>query len=451
MRAIAAGTGSTYIGGVRSRLASIALLSLLAVPRWAAANGADLPPEVVLQGFVKPERDHLHLVVRVPLLLLASFGLPKRGPGYLDLANMDERLKQAAGSTGRQIQLQEDGVPLQPDTQKWRISIPSDRSFASYESAVANVDGPPLPDDTDLFWNQGYFDVHLQYPIRSATGHFSIALDVTPELGHRLKLQLQYLPADGPARSLRLPGDAGPIALDPGATDAAWLLARIGFSGAFSFDRFVFLACLVAPFRQLRSLLAVVLVLAALLAATAAVLAQGLAPGSPLLTALSGSALAIATLLAAIGNLGDPALRRRVFLAAVAGTAGGFELCHPLGEAMQFAGSHAAVALASFGAGVALAQAAALLLALAGIQLVAARLLGPPMSLLVLSAVLGHLAWHAMTDEGHELAHQVGHMGLWSASFIGAPWLVPALLAGALAYLLPKGFGGPPMGRAIRF
>ena len=435
-----------------SRLASIALLALLlAVPRWAPANGADLPPEALVQGFVKPERDRLHLVVRVPLPLLASFALPKRGPGYLDLEHIDDQLKQAAVSTGRQIELQEDGARLAPAGLKWRISLPSDASFASYESALANVEGPPLPPDTDLFWNQGYFDVHLEYPIRSATGHFSIALDVAPEFEHRLKLQLQYLPVEGPARSFRLPGDAGPIALDPSATDAAWLLARLGFSGAFSFDRFVFLACLVAPFRQLRSLLAVALVLAGLQAATAGVLAQGLAPGSPLLTALSGSVLAVATVLVAIGNLGDPALRRRVFLAAVAGTAGGFELSHPVGQAMQLAGSHAAVALASFGAGVALAHAAALLLALAGVQLVAARLLGPPMSLLVLSAVLGHIAWHAMTDQGHELAHQVGHLGPWSASIIAAPWLIPALAAGALAYLLPKGFGGPPMGRAIRF
>jgi hypothetical protein len=37
------------------------------------------------------------------------------------------------------------------------------------------------------------------------------------------------------------------------------------------------------------------------------------------------------------------------------------------------------------------------------------------------------------------------------AAIIAAPWLIPALLAGGLAYLLPKGFGGPPMGPALRF
>src|SRR5205809_4521531 len=48
-----------------------------------------------------------------------------------------------------------------------RTSLPSDRSFAAYESALANVTGPPLPSDTALPWDQALLDVLFEYPIAS--------------------------------------------------------------------------------------------------------------------------------------------------------------------------------------------------------------------------------------------------------------------------------------------
>ena len=60
----------------------------------ALANGSDLPAQVVLQGFVKPEGDRLHLLARIPLVFIQPFAVPKRGPGYLDLARMDAVLSQ---------------------------------------------------------------------------------------------------------------------------------------------------------------------------------------------------------------------------------------------------------------------------------------------------------------------------------------------------------------------
>ena len=60
---------------LRPYLWSIAFLALLVLSRWAVANGADLPQEIVLQGFVKPEVGRLHLLVRVPLVFLQPFAL----------------------------------------------------------------------------------------------------------------------------------------------------------------------------------------------------------------------------------------------------------------------------------------------------------------------------------------------------------------------------------------
>src|ERR1700730_2169191 len=160
-------TGPSVGCSLRAYFWSIVLLAALAFPRWAVANGGDLPPETVLQGFVKPDDGRVKLLVRVPLVLLSNFSLPKRGPGYLDLERADAKLKQAAAATGRVIELSADGALLPPTTREVRLSLLSDRSFASYSSALAHLQGPSLPVATDLFWNQGFFDVQFEYSLQS--------------------------------------------------------------------------------------------------------------------------------------------------------------------------------------------------------------------------------------------------------------------------------------------
>jgi hypothetical protein len=422
----------------------ITLLATFFLPRGAFANGADLPAQVPVQAFVKPENDRLHLLIRVPLVLLTSFALPKRGPGYIDLANVDEALQRAAASTGRQIDLEEDGVAVVPAILQGRISLLSDRSFQSYEAALAHLQGPPLPLDTDLFWNQGFFDAHLEYPIRSAHSRFSIDTNIAAELGQRLKLQLEFIRTDGPPLRYRLPGHSGRFALDPRWYEAAWLFVKVGFFNGFAFDLFVFLVCLVAPFRPFRSLLAVLLVLSGLQALTSTAIAEAIASDSPFLAAFVGTTVATATVLLAIGNLGAPSLRRRWFVGAVVGAASGFGLGHLLADALQFGGARTGVSVVAFDVGSVLAQVATLAVAVAGLRLIFARVLGPALGLLVLSAVLGHMGWHGMVDAGHELLHQVGHFGLLPALGVIGPWMLAAVLVGALAVFLPRGFGGAP-------
>jgi len=423
----------------------IALLALVALPRGAVANGADLPPQIVLQGFLKPEDGRLRLLVRVPLVLLSSFSLPKRGLGYLDLANIDDALKKAATATGQQIELFADGAALAPTASEPRISLPSDRSFSSYSTALAHLQGPPLPIDTDLFWNQGFFDTQLEYSLQSAPTNLWIRVNVAPELGRRLKLRLEYLPVDSPPLVYELPGGAGWIPLNPSWYEAAWLFVKGGFLDAFAFDRFVFLLCLIAPFRQFRSLLAVVLVMAGMQALTSTGITEGTMVDSPLLQPLFGTSLAAAIVFLAIGNLATPSLRRRWFISAIVGAFGGFGLGHLLADVLQFAGAHRIVSVVSFNVGVALGEIVMLAFGLAALRLLFARLLGPALGVVVLSAVLGHMGWHWMVDEGHELLHQLGHVGLHTALLIITPWLLPALLVGGLAYFLPSRFDAVPI------
>jgi len=429
-------------------LCSIAILAALAVPRSAIANGGDLPPEVVLQGFAKPEDGRLRLLVRVPLVLLSSFGLPKRGLGYLDLARINDKLKEVAAATGRQIELREDGVPLVPIARQARVSVLSDRSFAGYTAALAHMEGPPLAASTDLFWNQGFFDAELEYPLRSLRADLSLRMNVAPELGQRLKLQLEFLPAGEPARSYVIPGGSGWIALDPRWYEAARFFVKAGFVDAFAIDRLVFLLCMVAPFRQFRSLLAVLMVMTGLQALTLTAPSEGAVAGIRWLGPLFDTGLAGAVVLLAIGNLAAPSLRRRWLIGALVGALGGFGLGGLLADAWQFAGTHTAVSAVSFNVGVVLGEVASLVLALAALRLLFACVLGPPLGVVVLSAVLGHVGWHWMMDGSHELGHELEHAagaGFSSPVLAVALWLVPALLVGGMACLLPRRFGGPPI------
>jgi hypothetical protein len=384
------------------------------------------------------------LLVRTPLVLLASFSLPKRGLGYLDLARIDEALGKAAEAAGRQIALSEDGVQLVPTVRASRISVLSDRSFSSYATALAHIEGPPLPVDTDLFWNQGFFDTELEYPIRSPGSALSIRVNVAPELGRRVKLRLGFLPVDGTVQIFELPGNSDWVPFEPRWHDAAWRFLKSGFVDAFAIDRLLFLLCLVAPFRRFGSLLAVVMVMTGLQALTLTALAEGVVIDARWLTPLFDTCVGAAVVLLAIGNLASPSLRHRWFIGAIIGALGGFGLGRMLSALWQFAGAHTIVSVVSFNVGIALGDVVSLVLVLGVVHLLVARVIGLPLTVIVLSAVLGHLGWHWMIDASNELEHTAAGLSSSSLAVVTA-WLLPAFLAGGIALFLPKGFGGAPV------
>ena len=118
---------------------------------------------------MKPAGTQLQLLVRVPLAAMNEVDFPKRGPGYLDLAHADAALRNAASLwIADNVEIYEGDVRLaDPRIADVRISLPSDRSFGSYDSALAHVTGPRLPDDMELYWNQQFLDVLFVYTIVS--------------------------------------------------------------------------------------------------------------------------------------------------------------------------------------------------------------------------------------------------------------------------------------------
>src|SRR5216110_1046211 len=74
-----------------SRFCMAVLLALA-----CAASAHDIPNDVTVQVFFKPEPQRLRLIVRAPLKAMRDIVFPERGPGYLDLTRVDPLLPDAA-------------------------------------------------------------------------------------------------------------------------------------------------------------------------------------------------------------------------------------------------------------------------------------------------------------------------------------------------------------------
>jgi len=122
-----------------------------------AASAHDIPADITIQSFLKPEQQNLRLLLRVPMKAMVEIEFPTRGPGYIDVARADPFLRDAANLwISRSIKLYEDDVPLPSgNVVAARVALPDDKSFGSYETALGNVTGPRLSDQTELYWIKG--------------------------------------------------------------------------------------------------------------------------------------------------------------------------------------------------------------------------------------------------------------------------------------------------------
>src|SRR5215831_12029967 len=93
----------------------------------SSARAHDIPNDVTVQAFLKPEGQHLRLLVRVPLRAIRDISFPERGPGYLDLARAAALLPGAAKLWIAGFVEVYEGDALLPNLQvlATRISLPS--------------------------------------------------------------------------------------------------------------------------------------------------------------------------------------------------------------------------------------------------------------------------------------------------------------------------------------
>ena len=420
-------------------LAALFLLS----PTSGAAH--DIPNDVVVQAFVKPQGNRLHLVVRVPLKAMRDINFLERGPGYLDLARVNEVLPGAATLwISDFIELFENDSRLsKPQIVATRISLPSDRSFASYDNALANVTGPPLSNDTNVYWDQTMLDVLFEYPIQSEQSRFSIH-PALARLGLRVVTVLRFVPPSGEVRAFEFTGDPGLVRLDPRWYQAALRFVDLGFFHILDgTDHLLFLLCLVIPFRRLGALIPVVTAFTIAHSITLIASAYNLAPNFLWFPPLIETLIAISIVYMALENIvGGSSLQRRWMMAFGFGLVHGFGFSFALRASLQFAGSHLLTSLLSFNVGVELGQLLVLVLLIPALQLFFRYATAERMGAIVLSALVAHTGWHWMLDRGHVLAQfRFQWPALTAASLASAArWLMMLLLLGGVLWFLQKTF-----------
>ncbi len=194
-------------------LALIALVAGLILAFPAPQSAHDIPGDVTVQAFVKPEGQRLRLLVRVPLEALSDMVFPTTGPGYLDfeLVRRRNELHEAAMIwMGQEVRIFENGARLEtPAITAIKVSLPSNPAFESYDAALRHVQGPLLPVTTQLPWQQAVLDVLFDYRIASDQSEFSIRPSLE-RMGLRVITVLRFLPPGGAERAFELRGDPGP-------------------------------------------------------------------------------------------------------------------------------------------------------------------------------------------------------------------------------------------------
>lgn len=419
----------------------VTVLMGIAVAAFPAGSPAhEIPNDITIQAFVKPEGQRLRLLVRVPLGAMRDMAFPLYGPGYLDLARADAELRNAAMLwIGNEVAVYENGARLaKPEVVAVRASIPSDRSFGSYDDALAHVTGPRLPDHTPLYWQQALFDVLLEYPIQSDRSQFSIHPGF-----ERLALQvvtvLRFLPPGGAVRVFEYAGDPGLITLDPRWHQAALRFVALGFSHILDgIDHLLFLLCLVIPFRRFRALIVIVTAFTVAHSITLIASAFGLAPDALWFPPLIETLIAASIVYMALENIVGANLHRRWMITFGFGLVHGFGFSFALRETLQFGGSHLLTSLLAFNVGVELGQLLVLAVLVPALEVVYRFIVKERLGTIILSALVTHTGWHWMTDRAVILRQYEFRWPAFDGTLLvnGIGWLMLVLAVAGLSWLV---------------
>jgi hypothetical protein len=366
-----------------------------------AAQAHDIPNDVKVQVFFKPESDRLRLAVRVPMRAMRDQQFPERANGYLALDNLGTILSDATTVwLVDSLQVEENDVRLpRPTIAETRVALESDRSFASWETAITHLQGPSLDPSTNVIWNQTFLDVLLEYPIQSDHSRFSIDPAVA-RLGVRVISTLRFLPAGGSEHALEFAGDPGLVRLDPSWRQAAGRFIELGFQHILDgTDHLLFLFCLAIPFRKLRSLVPIVTSFTVAHSITLIASAYGAGPGALWFPPLIETLIAASILYMALENIvGSSTVHRRWIITFFFGLVHGFGFSFALRETLQFAGTHLVTSLLAFNLGVEFGQLLVLLLLIPALEVLFRFVVAERMGTIILSAFAAHTAWHWMID-----------------------------------------------------
>jgi hypothetical protein len=378
----------------------IVFVALLAAALPLCVHGHEVPSDVTVRLLVRPEGDRIRLLVRAPLEAMQDITFPTFGLGYLDVPAAAPQLRAAA-----QLWLA-DNIDLYEGDRRVpgltivavRASIPSDRSFAEYDTALAHFAAAPLPPGTELPWQQALLDVLFEAPIESEASLFSIRAR-TERLGMRVVNAVRFFGANGVERVFQIEGDAGVVALDPRWHQSMLRFLVQGFEHILGgADHLLFLLALVVPFRrQLRKLVWIVTAFTAGHSVTLIASAYGAAPSGLWFPPLVETLIALSIFYMCVENVVCPNPRTRWPIAFGFGLVHGFGFSFALQSTLQFAGDHVLTSLLAFNVGIELGQLLVLVVLVPTLNLlfryVDARIGG-----IVIAVVVGHTAWHWLAE-----------------------------------------------------
>ncbi len=391
----------------KRRLAAVFILALACalLPALRPAAAHDIPADVKINAFFRPAGDRLELLVRLPLASLIDTDFPMRG-AFLDLARADEPIRGGikVWLTDNIDVYENDAVLEKPRIIAAMVSLPSDRSFASFEEARAHVLGRRLPDNLDIYWSQQLLDVLLEYPIRSDRSAFAVDFRVD-RLGGTVNTALRFMLPGGAVRAFDFHGSPSVIDLDPRWSQAVLRFVVEGFWHILEgTDHLLFLACLVIPFRRLRPLVVIVTSFTVAHSITLIASALGFAPDWAWFPPLIETLIAVTIVFMALENIAGSNAGRRWIYAFVFGLIHGFGFSFALREQLQFAGDHLITSLLGFNVGVEIGQVAVLCVLVPLLGLVFRYVVAERVGVIILSALVAHTGWHWMLDRGAVLA-----------------------------------------------
>ena len=400
-----------------------AFLLLAAILSWPlAAQAHDIPSRVTVYAFVKPEGNQLTALLRVPMEALSEVVFPLRGPGYLRIADAEAAQEEAARVyITESLHFYENGVELtDKELVTTRISLPANRTFVDFETAMDNIMSPPLDDSVNLFWRQGVLDILVTYPIQAEDSQFSI----NPELGtlsEETTTVLRFLVPTGAERVFNYVGNPGVVELDPRWHQATLRFIEMGFLHILEgIDHLLFLFCLVIPLRSIRGLIPVITSFTIAHSITLISSAFGMAPSSLWFPPLIETLIALSIVYMAFENIVGAKMEHRWVVTFGFGLIHGFGFSFLFSETLQFAGGHLFSSLLAFNIGVELGQLLVLVLVIPVLNLLFKYLVEERIGSILLSALLAHSAWHWMVDRGGQLNQFVYQPPVMDALFFAA-------------------------------
>lgn len=415
----------------------VAISAMLATNRGAAH---EIPTDVVIQTILKPGPDSLDFLVRVPLEAMRDVNFPLSGPGYLVISEADETIRDAAIIwIGREVRLYENDRTLdQWEVIAARLSLPSDRSFESFDKAIESFGNPRLADETELFRDQALLDVLLRYPIESQASDFSIDPQFA-RLGMRTTTVVHFLPYGGVERVFRFSGDPGLVRLDPRWYQAFLRFVATGIEHILDgVDHLLFVICLLIPFRRLRPLIAIVSSFTVAHSITLFASAFGLVPDASWFPPLIETLIAASIVYMAFENIVGSHWERRWVIAFGFGLVHGFGFSFALSETLQFAGRHLLTSLLAFNIGVEIGQLMVIIVAVPLMNWLMRNAFSERMGTIILSAILAHSGWHWMSGRASELLAHTFQLPSFDYAFLAAlmRWAMLLLIIGSVVWVL---------------